>query len=173
MTKLTYSEQLRHPNWQRRRLEALTAADWSCQACAAKDETLHVHHKQYFKGRMAWEYSLDELQVLCEACHQYEHDLGDVLKIVLARAHYPAPVTPIATGLMAGYIHGSGRLAPELKDLAEAIGPAYFQLGVLIHLCAIQGREKLREAVASFDIDPQNTAHQQLIEWLGDGSDQE
>ena len=173
MKKMSYAEQLRHPNWQRKRLQMLEGANWTCQMCGAKEDTLHVHHKQYFKGRMAWEYAPAELLVLCETCHQYEHDLDDALKLLLARAEYPTPLTPVGVGLMAGYIHGSGRLDVDLKDIASAFAPEYFQLGILVHLCAIQGRRKILEALAGFDIDPANQAHKQLIEWLEEGTKQE
>ena len=74
---MTYREQLLSPFWQRKRLEALSAADFSCQHCYDKEETLHVHHKLYVKGRKAWEYELSELLVLCESCHKEEHEKLD------------------------------------------------------------------------------------------------
>jgi hypothetical protein len=86
MTKMTYGEQLKHPFWQRRRLEVLQAADWQCSNCGAGSVTLHVHHKQYIKGRMAWDYSLEELAALCENCHQDEHAAAECLKRLLAVA---------------------------------------------------------------------------------------
>lgn len=85
MTKLTYAQQLAHPLWQRRRLEMLNAADWKCTMCGCADQQLHVHHKQYFKGRLAWEYSNDELQVLCAVCHERSHELDTGIKKILAR----------------------------------------------------------------------------------------
>lgn len=83
-TKLTYSEQLKHPNWQRKRLEMLNEANFECSNCGDKDSMLHVHHRQYFKGRQAWEYESTELAVLCEACHKEEHDTVDGLKKLLS-----------------------------------------------------------------------------------------
>jgi hypothetical protein len=90
MQELTYSEQLRHPNWQRRRLEMLNAAGFVCQCCKTVDKTLHVHHKQYFKGRMAWEYEDKELLVLCEDCHTQEHVYLDELRGEIAYSRRPA-----------------------------------------------------------------------------------
>lgn len=84
MATLTYREQLLHPNWQRRRLDMLNAAGWKCRCCTAEDATLHVHHKRYFKGRMAWEYVDDELDVLCESCHKALHIEQDALQSLLA-----------------------------------------------------------------------------------------
>lgn len=66
----TYAEKLRHPKWQRKRLEVLEAAGFECQYCGDKDSTLHVHHGYYAKGREPWEYESDSLHVLCEKCHE-------------------------------------------------------------------------------------------------------
>lgn len=60
MLKMAYRDQLLHPNWQRKRLEMLEAAGWECTSCGGAEKTLHVHHKRYVKGRMAWEYEADE-----------------------------------------------------------------------------------------------------------------
>ncbi len=72
---MTYAEQLRHPRWQRRRLERLNKADFRCEKCSVDDRPLHVHHKAYRNGAAPWEYADDELLVLCEDCHRDEHDL--------------------------------------------------------------------------------------------------
>lgn len=117
--KLTYAEQLRHPMWQRRRLEMLSAADWKCSACAEASAQLHVHHKQYFKGRMAWDYSNDELQVLCETCHEKSHVVDARIKAVLAR------VSPDeALALLIGFFGDEGDDATALNlypDYARVI----------------------------------------------------
>lgn len=64
-----YLALLRDSRWQRKRLEALQAADWACDRCEATDKTLNVHHRRYRPGAMPWEYEIFELQVLCEDCH--------------------------------------------------------------------------------------------------------
>jgi hypothetical protein len=79
----TYSEKLKDPRWQRRRLHMLEAAGWKCSGCQAEDKTLHVHHKLYRKGADPWEYSDDELAVLCEGCHGRDHAARDLLDSVL------------------------------------------------------------------------------------------
>jgi 5-methylcytosine-specific restriction endonuclease McrA len=50
---MNYKEQLLDPRWQRRRLEILQRDEFTCQKCLSKDKTLHVHHIDYIKGRMA------------------------------------------------------------------------------------------------------------------------
>jgi 5-methylcytosine-specific restriction endonuclease McrA len=69
-----YQSLLADPRWQRRRLEVLERAGWRCTRCHNENKQLHVHHRQYIYGRMPWEYSDDELVVLCDDCHGLEHE---------------------------------------------------------------------------------------------------
>lgn len=70
----TYREMLQDPRWQRRRLHELEAHEWSCDECAAKDRTLHVHHKVYWPGCAPWDYPGEWLGVLCDQCHKNATD---------------------------------------------------------------------------------------------------
>ena len=79
---IPYAQKLKDPRWQRKRLEALNRAEFRCEACQDTESTLHVHHKAYFKGREPWEYDVEQLAVLCENCHAYEHDAGDLYTMV-------------------------------------------------------------------------------------------
>ena len=121
MSKMTYGEQLRHPNWQRRRLEIMKRDEFVCQSCFASDAPLHVHHKHYTKGRMVWEYTDDELVTLCEECHAQAHDEKEALKVVLSRLRVAGPFNQSeAIAMIAGWAAaglGSGDLA-EFRDLA-------------------------------------------------------
>ena len=67
-----YSELLKDPRWQKRRLEILNRDNWTCQICGAKDKMLHVHHTCYEKGKKPWEYPDKILITLCEECHKNE-----------------------------------------------------------------------------------------------------
>jgi hypothetical protein len=98
MDKMTYGQQLKHPNWQRKRLERLSEAAFECENCGDKNTTLHVHHKRYIKGRLAWEYGSDELMVLCEPCHEEEHAMLDELRDFLAQVN-----TTEALAVLRGY----------------------------------------------------------------------
>lgn len=70
--QLTYSEKLRHPKWQKKRLEILQRDDFKCQSpgCFNEDKTLHVHHLDYEKDAEPWDYPNEWLITLCEDCHQ-------------------------------------------------------------------------------------------------------
>jgi len=110
MAKMTYAEQLRHPNWQRRRLEILNFSNFSCGNCGDSESTLNVHHKYYRKGRMAWEYEDHELIALCERCHKDEHWEKELLEQILVELG-----TYQSVGVLAGYATRSGYLGPKLS----------------------------------------------------------
>jgi len=66
----TYSEKLKHPKWQKKRLEIMNRDKFQCQLCEDRDTTLNVHHKEYIDGADPWEYPSDLLITLCEDCHK-------------------------------------------------------------------------------------------------------
>lgn len=70
--KSGYQELLKHPNWQKKRLQILERDNFTCQDCCDTEKTLHVHHKIYINGKSPWEYENDLLITLCEDCHEYE-----------------------------------------------------------------------------------------------------
>jgi len=67
---MTYAEQLKNPLWQKKRLEVLNNDAFTCQICNDTKETLHVHHKSYNIGKLAWEYENSNFVTLCETCHK-------------------------------------------------------------------------------------------------------
>jgi len=79
-TKSTYSEKLRSPLWQRRRLEIFQRDNFQCQSCDRTDLTLHVHHLKYFPNLEPWEYEDHYLVTYCELCHNSEHLMGDSIR---------------------------------------------------------------------------------------------
>lgn len=69
---MTYSEKLKDPRWQRRRLEIFNRDNWTCQHCGDKTTQLEIHHTEYFEGREPWDYSDDMLITICHGCHEVE-----------------------------------------------------------------------------------------------------
>lgn len=65
----SYAEKLKHPMWQRKRLEIMERAGFKCADCGGKEKTLHIHHKLYEKNREPWEYDNETMECLCEDCH--------------------------------------------------------------------------------------------------------
>lgn len=78
-----YSDLLRDPRWQRRRLEILSKTDFHCDECGSGEKTLNVHHLRYRKGAKPWEYEDQDLRALCEDCHEQVHALKKRLDIVI------------------------------------------------------------------------------------------
>jgi len=72
-----YSELLKDPRWQKKRLEIMERDKFLCSYCWKGDKTLHVHHLLYFSGRKPWEYDGRHLVTVCEDCHQQEHNFYD------------------------------------------------------------------------------------------------
>lgn len=71
---MTYSEKLKDPRWQRRRLEVLERCKWKCVSCESAGKTLHVHHRWYVSGREPWEYPAICLVALCDECHENQRE---------------------------------------------------------------------------------------------------
>ena len=82
---MTYAQKLRDPRWQRKRLEVMEAAEFSCAMCGSADRQLHVHHRIYRKGCEPWEYASHELECLCEECHEGTTTAQNELKEALAQ----------------------------------------------------------------------------------------
>lgn len=68
MSKKSYSEKLKHPKWQRKRLEIMQRDGFKCSICNDEDTTLHVHHLEYADGE-PWDIDNSKLVTLCENCH--------------------------------------------------------------------------------------------------------
>lgn len=72
----TYTEMLRDPRWQRKRLEVMQRDGFACRACSSTTKTLNVHHNLYFgHGHPPWQYPDQTLITLCEDCHAEEEAL--------------------------------------------------------------------------------------------------
>lgn len=69
---MTYAEILKHPFWQKKRLQIFERDNFTCQHCSDKFTTLQVHHKYYTPDTMPWEYPDEALITLCELCHEKE-----------------------------------------------------------------------------------------------------
>lgn len=75
MSRKSYSDELKDPRWQKKRLEILNRDEFTCQMCSDSESTLHVHHKRYIKGVKPWDYASHDLATVCENCHEEAHEL--------------------------------------------------------------------------------------------------
>ena len=66
---MTYSEKLKDPRWQKKRLEIMQRDNFSCRNCGDKKSTLNVHHIKYPKNAGPWSGDDDDKITLCENCH--------------------------------------------------------------------------------------------------------
>ena len=78
-----YTEAIKNPLWQKKRLQILSRDNFTCQICGHDDKTLHVHHLYYESGMNPWEYPEDAMITLCEDCHKSEHESKkNILKVI-------------------------------------------------------------------------------------------
>jgi 5-methylcytosine-specific restriction endonuclease McrA len=77
---MTYEEQLLDPRWKIKRDHIIERDFGICQICMSS-KNLHVHHKVYIQGKMAWEYPDYHLLTLCAKCHEHYHDTEKVNQI--------------------------------------------------------------------------------------------
>lgn len=71
-----YSEKLKDPRWQKKRLLIFERDKWTCQACEKTTETLHVHHLIYAEGE-PWDSLDDHLETLCRSCHEWRGEFNE------------------------------------------------------------------------------------------------
>jgi hypothetical protein len=65
------SATFKDPRWQKKRLELLQKAGWTCEVCEAKDSELNIHHRFYSKKSSGpWDYPDKAFSVLCKTCHK-------------------------------------------------------------------------------------------------------
>ena len=141
MATMTFKEQYFSPNWQRKRLEVMQDANFSCENCGDTDTTLNVHHKRYVKGRMVWEYERSELQCLCEPCHRTHHDARASLDALLLRSSMSLQGV---VALMTGIADGNCEL-DEPANVPDGF-TAEFELGILVSILDCQMSDTLHRA---------------------------
>lgn len=65
---MTYSDKLKDPRWQKKRLEVMLRDGFKCTKCNDAETTLNVHHLKYLGD--PWDAHLDDLETLCCHCHE-------------------------------------------------------------------------------------------------------
>jgi transposase len=80
----TYSQKLRDPRWQVRRVQVLNRDNFTCCDCGKKDGPMHVHHHYYAKGG-PWETDESFLSSLCPSCHALRHKLEARIQAAIGR----------------------------------------------------------------------------------------
>jgi 5-methylcytosine-specific restriction endonuclease McrA len=70
-----YSDKLKDPRWQKKRLEILSRDNFTCKCCGDNESTLHVHHLIYSSGN-PWEAPDNTLETLCASCHEWREEFN-------------------------------------------------------------------------------------------------
>lgn len=72
--RISYDEQLKDKKWLSFRKFVLDVRGRKCENCG-KTKNLQIHHPKYKPGHMAWEYTCNEVMVLCGECHMKTHGI--------------------------------------------------------------------------------------------------
>jgi hypothetical protein len=123
MNNKSYSEKLKDPRWQKKRLEILQRDNWACTSCGGTKVTLHVHHKYYTYGKEPWEYGNEVLITLCEHCHEAEEAFKEIL--------YDMPRSLLVAGFDNSQLY---QLTAFLQQLKYKIEPDEI-LNLIARLC--------------------------------------
>jgi hypothetical protein len=87
MQPYDYQAKLKHPKWQRVRLQVFERAGFKCECCGDSESTLHVHHLVYSKGD-PWDAPMDTLECLCEVCHEFRSEFNRLFGMSALRTAY-------------------------------------------------------------------------------------
>jgi phage terminase large subunit GpA-like protein len=94
---MTYSEKLKDPRWQKKRLEVLNRDNWACTQCDDTETELHIHHTYYKANNDPWEYPLKSLSTLCKHCHSvieiHKKQYPNEVFVKCRRTHESSPGT--------------------------------------------------------------------------------
>ena len=145
---MTYSEKLKDPRWQKKRLEILERDGWACRHCGSSTTTLNVHHVVYHSKRNPWEYDQDELMALCDLCHTeterrikclrywLAHNSGDSvflfqiidsLNAIFTAKEASTLIVPVGNILMR-FLRGEARWKDAVMELQESVKKAAAKL---------------------------------------------
>lgn len=134
-----YSEKLKDPRWQKKRLEVFERDNFCCQGCCDTESTLSVHHLRYIPNREPWDYPNDLLLTLCENCHNIEFEgmkdaVDSLIEQIKDRAFLSGSICDLAEAFN-GLIM---RFPPEVMasiikwaftnaEMIDSIGVKYFE----------------------------------------------
>ena len=117
-TKQTsYSEKLRDPRWQKKRLCVMQRDGFACRDCGDEKSTLQVHHCHYEKGG-PWATDERFLLTLCGDCHEERGEIEKHLKTFLGEI---LAGTPIGAFQAMIDLHGEMALMPWRQEALNTI----------------------------------------------------
>ena len=69
-----YNRLLEDKRWKEFRLKVMSERGSRCECCGGT-HILQIHHTFYIRGKMPWEYEINDMRVLCKKCHQRIHNI--------------------------------------------------------------------------------------------------
>lgn len=76
---IPHAEQLKRPEWKYYRLYVAVVRKYTCELCGQKThKKFNIHHKEYKKGLMLWQYPIDGVMFLC-AFHHFKVHSPEIL----------------------------------------------------------------------------------------------
>lgn len=72
---MPYDEQLKDKRWEAFRRFVFAVKGKKCELCGSQS-IIQVHHPKYIYGRMAWEYTCNDVMVVCKKCHEKIHKIN-------------------------------------------------------------------------------------------------
>ena len=80
---MTYTEKLKSPEWQKKRLEILQRDNFVCCRCLSGEKELHVHHHFYKPNKDPWDYHNDNFITYCVNCHKEKTEMINKIKEII------------------------------------------------------------------------------------------
>ena len=130
----SYADKLKDPKWQKKRLEVLSYRNFKCQECGDSEQTLHIHHPYYEKGKEPWDYDAYILMCLCEVCHKERHYFESILTgYVNEIKSNPNLSLTYFMGLLAGHIQDGNMDTLIIDDMfCDGFGEAFKRSGDIV-----------------------------------------
>lgn len=75
IVKMHYDEFLQDPRWKAFRQFVFSVRGRKCERCQSSGN-LQVHHIKYKEGLLPWEYTCNDVMVLCRGCHEKIHGIA-------------------------------------------------------------------------------------------------
>ena len=71
---MPYKEQFSNEKWKAFRTFIFAVRGKECEMCG-EEKNLCIHHIKYKSNKKAWEYTCNDVMVLCKKCHEKVHNI--------------------------------------------------------------------------------------------------
>lgn len=128
-----YTEELKSPLWQKKRLEIMQRDKFTCQHCGRKDKSLHIHHLIYHKGLKPYEYQDEELITLCDRCHECETEKNSNLYKTFTLVRDNFKKHKLSMGLLENMLNEFNDFFEILDDTKNTYPQEYIENSVFVN----------------------------------------